>query len=130
MAEFLWTFAVQEVLKKIVKFGAQQIGLWVKELQDIAYEADDLLNELVYEDLRRTAEQTEVRDFISISPSKNPFLFRCEKAKKMKNTTQTLYKHYCEASALELVGDQSATETEVAPKQIRETTSNLDFEVV
>uniref|UniRef100_A0A9I9E4W0 Uncharacterized protein n=1 Tax=Cucumis melo TaxID=3656 RepID=A0A9I9E4W0_CUCME len=27
MAEFLWTFAVQEVLKKIVKFGAQQIGL-------------------------------------------------------------------------------------------------------
>ncbi|KAA0045131.1 putative disease resistance protein RGA3 [Cucumis melo var. makuwa] len=90
MAEFLWTFVVQEVLKKIVKFGAQQIRLawglekkklsnlrnwllkaetiilvdinrkkllndsmrlWVKELQDIVYEADDLMNQLVYKDL-------------------------------------------------------------------------------
>ncbi|XP_038877687.1 putative disease resistance protein RGA1 [Benincasa hispida] len=168
MAEFLWTFAVQEVLKKIVKFGAEQIGLawglekevsqlrnwllkaetiladinkkklhiasvrlWVEDLQDIVYEADDLLDELVYEHLRRAVEQTgklrEVCD--SISLSKNPFLFRRKKAKQMKNITQALYKHYCEASPLGLVSDESATETEVTLAQIRETTSILDFKV-
>ncbi|XP_038877689.1 putative disease resistance protein RGA3 [Benincasa hispida] len=169
MAEFLWTFAVQEILKKIVKFGAEQIGvawglekeefqlkkwllkaetiladinkkklhhhavrLWVEDLQDIVYEADDLLDELRYEDLRRTGEQTgkfkKVRD--SISPSKNSFLFRLKMANKMKKITAALHKHYCEASPLGLVGEESATEIEVALQQIRETTSILDFEVV
>ena len=79
MAEFLWTFAVQQVLKKTVKLAAEQIGLawgfkdelskfkdsllmaqailrdvdrmktnleslklWVKNLEDIVFEADIL----------------------------------------------------------------------------------------
>ncbi|CAK9324909.1 unnamed protein product [Citrullus colocynthis] len=90
MAEFLWTFAVQEVLKKTVKLAAEQIGMgwgfkkglskmrdsllmvqailrdidrikseypdvkpWVEKLEDIVFEADILLDELAYEDLRR-----------------------------------------------------------------------------
>ncbi|XP_038903552.1 putative disease resistance protein RGA3 [Benincasa hispida] len=48
----------------------------------------------------------------------------------MKNITETVYKLYCEASPLGLIGEESTTETEVALRQIRETTSNLDFEVV
>ncbi|TYK25555.1 putative disease resistance protein RGA3 [Cucumis melo var. makuwa] len=172
MAEFLWTFAIQGVLKTIVKYGAEQIGaawglekeasqlkkqlqsaaailadinrknlhhdsvrLWVEDLQQIVYEADDLLDELIYEDLRRqTVEQTrklrKVRDSISISPSTNPFLFRCKKAKKLKNITQALYKHYCAASPLGLVSNESNTiGTEAALKQIREATSMLNFQV-
>ncbi|XP_031741283.1 disease resistance protein RGA2-like [Cucumis sativus] len=50
-------------------------------------------------------------------------------AKKMKKITKTLYEHYCEASPLGLVGDESTTESEAALNQIRETTSILDFEV-
>ncbi|XP_022968824.1 putative disease resistance protein RGA3 [Cucurbita maxima] len=93
MAEFLWTFAVQEVLKKTVKLAAEQIGLtwgfkeelsrlkdsllmaqailrdvdrmktnlesekqWVKKLEEILFEADILLDELAYEDVRPKVE--------------------------------------------------------------------------
>ncbi|XP_022931813.1 putative disease resistance protein RGA1 [Cucurbita moschata] len=93
MAEFLWTFAVQEVLKKTVKLAAEQIclswgfmdelsklkdsllmaqailrdidrmktdleslKLWVKNLEDIVFEADIVLDELAYEDVRRKVE--------------------------------------------------------------------------
>lgn len=56
------------------------------------YEADDLLDELVYEQIRQTVEQTgkfrEVLD--SFSPSKNSFLFRLNMTKKMKKITKTL----------------------------------------
>ncbi|XP_022145177.1 putative disease resistance protein RGA3 [Momordica charantia] len=168
MAEFLWTFAVQEVLRKIVKVAAQQIGLawglekelskltkwllkaetilgdinrrklhhdsvrlWMEDLQDVVHEAHDLLDELVYEDLRRKVEigkMNKVRG--SISRSYNLFSFRRKMAKKMKDVTETLYKHYCEASPLGLVGDESIETNQIVLKQIRETTSNLNFEVV
>ena len=78
-----WLLKAETILVDInrKKLQNDSMRLWVKELQDIVYEVDDLLNRLVYEDLQTTAEQTEnlrkVRDFISIPPSKNPFLFRC-----------------------------------------------------
>ncbi|KAL0555037.1 hypothetical protein IC582_008969 [Cucumis melo] len=40
-----------------------------------------------------------------------------------------IMQHYCAASAFGLVGVESVTETELALKQIRETTSILDFQV-
>ncbi|XP_038901404.1 uncharacterized protein LOC120088286 isoform X4 [Benincasa hispida] len=89
MAEFLWTFAAEEMLKKVVKLAAEQTGLawslekelseltewllkaetflrdihtttlhqdsvklWVDKLQNLANQADDVLDKLVYEDLR------------------------------------------------------------------------------
>ncbi|XP_022145104.1 disease resistance protein RGA2-like [Momordica charantia] len=168
MAEFLWTFAVQEVLRKIVKVAAQQIGLarglekelsnltkwlqkaetilrdinrkkshsdsvrlWVEDLQDVVHEADDLLDELVYEHLRRKVEIgkiNKVRD--SFSTSHNVFLFRLKMAKKIKDITQILHKHYCEASPLGLVGQESTEANQIVLSQIRDTTSNLNFEVV
>lgn len=85
---------MQEVLKKVLKLAADQIGvawgldrelsnfskwllkaedilgdinrkklhhnsvrLWVKDLQHVVHEADDLLDELVYEDLRTKVEK-------------------------------------------------------------------------
>ncbi|KAA0053846.1 disease resistance protein RGA2-like [Cucumis melo var. makuwa] len=48
----------------------------------------------------------------------------------MKNITQALCKHYCAASPLGLVSNESNTiGTEAALKQIRETTSMLNFQV-
>ncbi|XP_022158717.1 putative disease resistance protein RGA3 [Momordica charantia] len=168
MAEFLWTFAVQEVLKKVAKVAAEQIGLawglkkelhelrewllktetflrdinkrklhhdsvrlWVDKLQHLVHEAEHLLDELVYEDLRRkvvTGKMKKVRDFVS--PSNNILAFRVKMARKMKNITDLLCKHYCEAGPLGLVGDGSA-EIEIDIAQLRETISELDdFEVV
>ncbi|XP_022145229.1 putative disease resistance protein RGA4 [Momordica charantia] len=169
MAEFLWTFAVQEVLKKVLKLAAEQIGvawaldkelsklrkrllkaetilgdinrrklchesvrLWVEDLQHLVYQADDLLDDLVYEDLRQKVEMekiNKVRNFLS--PSNNPFLFRFKMAKRMKAISETLYEHYCEASVLGFVGEES-TETTYKNilRQIRETTSILNFKVI
>ncbi|XP_022150870.1 putative disease resistance protein At1g50180 [Momordica charantia] len=98
MAEFLLTFAVEEVLKKVVKVAAEQIGLawglekdleelrewllkteaflrdinkrklhsdsvrlWVDKLQDLVHEAEDLLDELLYEDLRRKVQTAKMK---------------------------------------------------------------------
>ncbi|XP_022145171.1 putative disease resistance protein RGA3 [Momordica charantia] len=169
MAEFLWTFAVQEVLKKVLKLAAEQIGvawgldkelsklrkrllkaetilgdinrkklrhesvrLWVEDLQHLVYQADDLLDELVYEDLRRKVEIekiNKVRNFFSLT--NNPFLFRSKMANSMKAISETLYQHYYEASALGLVGEETTeTDNKNILKQIRETTSILNFEVI
>ncbi|XP_038877313.1 putative disease resistance protein RGA3 [Benincasa hispida] len=173
MAEFLWIFAVQEVLKKTVKVAAEEISMawgfkkelsklrkcllkseailrdinkkklhhesvrmWVEDLQHFVYEVDDLLDELVYEHLRQKVDtekrNKKVRNFFS--SSNNPFPFRRKMAKRMKDITETLYKHYCEASPLGLVallGEESIeTHKNINLKQIRETTSNLNFEEV
>ncbi|XP_022150842.1 putative disease resistance protein RGA3 [Momordica charantia] len=168
MAEFLLTFAAEEVLKKVVKVAAEQIGLawglekdleelrewllkteaflrdinkrklhsdsvrlWVDKLQDLVHEAEDLLDELVYEDLRRkvqTAKMKKVRNFLS--PSNNAFVFRVKMANRMKNISDLLCKHYHEAGSLGLVASESA-ETEIDISQLRETVSELDdFDVV
>ncbi|CAK9324916.1 unnamed protein product [Citrullus colocynthis] len=151
MAEFLWTSAVQEVLKKVLKLAADQIGvawgldrelsnlskwllkaeailgdinrkklyhnsvrLWVKDLQHVVHEADDLLDELVYEDLRTKVEKGLIDKM----------------AKKLKGIIEKLSKCYSEATPLGLVGEEFI-ETENDLSQIRETISKLDdFEVV
>ncbi|XP_038896003.1 putative disease resistance protein RGA3 [Benincasa hispida] len=167
MAEFLWTFAVQEVLKKVLKVAAEEIGvalgfhkelselrewlcnaeailrgintkkphhesvgMWVGDLQRIVYEADDLLDELVYEDLRRkveTEKRKKVRNFFS--SSNNPFLFRLKMAKRMKYIIEALHKHYTKAGPLGLIAQagEESTETHknIDLKQIRETTSKF-----
>ncbi|CAK9313841.1 unnamed protein product [Citrullus colocynthis] len=101
MAEFLWSFAVEEVLKKTVTVVAEHMGLawgfkkelsklrdsllmveailrdadriraehqalklWLEKLEDIVFEADVLLDELSYEDLRRKVETGLVRSFV------------------------------------------------------------------
>uniref|UniRef100_A0A0A0KXG9 Rx N-terminal domain-containing protein n=1 Tax=Cucumis sativus TaxID=3659 RepID=A0A0A0KXG9_CUCSA len=169
MAEFLWTFAVQEVLKKVLKLAADQIGLawgldkelsnlsqwllkaeailgeinrkklhpssvrlWVEDLQLVVHEADDLLDELVYEDLRTKVEKGPINKVrSSISSLSNIFIiFRFKMAKKIKAIIQKLRKCYSEATPLGLVGEEFI-QTENDLSQIRETISKLDdFEVV
>ncbi|XVE80887.1 hypothetical protein DITRI_Ditri15bG0017200 [Diplodiscus trichospermus] len=58
---------------------------WLKQLRDIASEADDALDELAYEDLRRKVEtqmRKRFRNFFSIS--KNPIVFCCKMTQTVK----------------------------------------------
>ncbi|XP_038900029.1 putative disease resistance protein RGA3 [Benincasa hispida] len=163
MAEFLWTFAAQELLKKTVKLAAKQIGLawgfknelsnlrdsllmveailrdvdrikaehqavklWVEKLEDIVFEADVLLDELAYEDIRRKAEpQKEVTVSNFVSFSKNPLVFRLKMANKIKNIARMLEKHYSAASTVGLVAIISK-QIEPDFSQIQETDSFPD----
>ncbi|XP_038874765.1 putative disease resistance protein RGA3 [Benincasa hispida] len=165
MVEFLWTFAVQEILKKTVKLAAEQIGLgwgfkkdlskmrdsllmvqailrdvdrikseypdvkpWVEKLEDIVFEADVLLDELAYEDLRLKVEigkdlGKKVHNFISAS--ENPLFFRLKMANRIKAISRMLQEHYAAASVVGLV---AITSKEIEPdlSQVHETDSFLD----
>lgn len=169
MGDFLWTFGVEETLKKVLKVAAEQIGLawgfqedlsklqkwllkaeaflgdintrklhhrsvriWVDHLQHLVYQADDLLDEIVYEHLRKkvqTSKMKKVRNFVS--PSNNAFLFRRNMATKMKILIELLEKHYNEAAPLGLVGNESVGPEIEVISQFRETISELDdYEIV
>ncbi|KAK8999023.1 hypothetical protein V6N11_070201 [Hibiscus sabdariffa] len=66
----------------------EPVKVWLEQLRDTAYEADDVLDELSYEDLRRKVEEDnqlarKVNNFFS--PSKNPMTFTLKMAGKVKN---------------------------------------------
>ncbi|KAH1038127.1 hypothetical protein J1N35_039870 [Gossypium stocksii] len=66
--------------------------LWLKELENVAYEAVDVLDEFAYEILRRKVEirnqiRRKVLDFLS---SKNSILFRLKMANKIKGILTSL----------------------------------------
>ncbi|KAK9019800.1 hypothetical protein V6N11_054308 [Hibiscus sabdariffa] len=66
----------------------EPVKVWLEQLRDTAYQADDVLDELSYEDLRRKVEKDnqlarKVSNFFS--PSKNPMAFALKMARKVKN---------------------------------------------
>ncbi|XP_038901555.1 putative disease resistance protein RGA3 [Benincasa hispida] len=170
MADFLWTFAAEETLKKVLKVAGEQIGLawgfeehlynlqkwllkaeaflrdintrkfhhhsvriWVDDLQHLVYEADDLLDEIVYEHLRQKVQTSKTKKVCNfVSPSNNAFIFRRNMAKKMKTVIELLEKHYYEAAPLGLVRNESAGPEIDVISQFRETTSEVigDHEIV
>ncbi|TYH23520.1 hypothetical protein ES288_A03G019900v1 [Gossypium darwinii] len=70
----------------------EAVKVWLHRLKDVAYEADDVLDEFAYEILRRKVEirnqiRRKVRDFCSPS---NPFVFRRNMANKIKDILKTL----------------------------------------
>ncbi|KAL4290082.1 hypothetical protein GQ457_14G004420 [Hibiscus cannabinus] len=69
----------------------EPVKLWLEQLNGIACEADDVLDELTYEDLRRKVDprkRTQVSNFFS--PSKNPLAVTLKMAKKVKNISQSI----------------------------------------
>ncbi|KAJ4967975.1 hypothetical protein NE237_014676 [Protea cynaroides] len=75
----------QQVEKEAVKE-------WLKRLKNVAYDADDMLDELNYEALRRKMEiqnrlMVKVYNFFSRS---NPFAFRLKMAHKLKDINEVL----------------------------------------
>ncbi|XVF29589.1 hypothetical protein REPUB_Repub15cG0135000 [Reevesia pubescens] len=68
------------------------VKLWLERLKDVAYEADDVLDEFDYEVLRRKVEirnqmRRKVQNFFSPS---NPILFRLKMANKIKDILKSL----------------------------------------
>uniref|UniRef100_A0A7N2RCK0 Disease resistance protein RGA3 n=1 Tax=Quercus lobata TaxID=97700 RepID=A0A7N2RCK0_QUELO len=66
------------------------VRLWLLELKDVAYEADNVLDEFGYEILRQKVEsqkRKKVRSFISPS---NPIVFPFKMVKKIKSVNQSL----------------------------------------
>ena len=70
----------------------ESVKLWLQMLEDVAYEADDVLDEFAYESLRQRIEvgnqrKRKVRDICSTS---NPGLFRLPMADKIKAIQESL----------------------------------------
>ncbi|KAL4273705.1 hypothetical protein GQ457_13G027750 [Hibiscus cannabinus] len=68
------------------------VKLWLQRLKDVAHEADDVLDELDYETLRRKVEignrkRSKVRNFCS---SSNPIVFRLKMVNKIKDILNCL----------------------------------------
>ncbi|KAL3834666.1 hypothetical protein ACJIZ3_009402 [Penstemon smallii] len=89
--------------KRLTKSAAVQI--WMKRLEVIALDADDVLDELTYEGIRLNAEvknskRKKVRNFFS---SSNPLAFRHKIVAKIKNINSLLDELYQEASGIGLM---------------------------
>nr|XP_023899129.1 putative disease resistance protein RGA3 [Quercus suber] len=70
----------------------ESVKLWLQMLEDVAYEADDVLDEFAYENLRQKIEvgnqrKSKVRDICSTS---NPGFFRLPMADKIKAIQESL----------------------------------------
>ncbi|XVF29610.1 hypothetical protein REPUB_Repub15cG0136800 [Reevesia pubescens] len=70
----------------------EAVKLWLQLLRKVASEADDVLDELAYEHLRRKVENDQLRKKVSnfFSPSKNPMSFPLKMAKKVKRINTSL----------------------------------------
>ncbi|GMJ08864.1 hypothetical protein like AT3G14470 [Hibiscus trionum] len=67
------------------------VKVWLEQLSDVACKADDVLDELAYELLRRkvdTRKRTQVSNFFS--PSKNPLAITLKMAKKVKTISLSI----------------------------------------
>ena len=83
----------------------RSVSSWLQRLKDVAYDADDVMDELAYEILRRKVEirnqmKRKVCFFFSFS---NPIAFRIKMANKVKTISESLKKINEEANGLDLL---------------------------
>ncbi|CAL9002406.1 unnamed protein product [Prunus brigantina] len=102
--------------------------IWVKKLEDIAHDADDVLDDYGYELLRRKVEiqnqmKKKVLNFFSLH---NPVAFRLKIAHKIKNINASLESLNNKAASVGLVARPDATSREVGVVLDRETISGFD----
>ncbi|XP_048422890.1 putative disease resistance protein RGA4 [Pyrus x bretschneideri] len=100
--------AIQEFLGDVSyqpRHGGKAVEDWVKKLKDVAHDADDVLEDINYEVLRRKVEiqnhmKKKVLNFFSLS---NPILFRQKMAHKIKNINASLAKLKSDAASVGLM---------------------------
>ncbi|CAN6564517.1 unnamed protein product [Malus baccata var. baccata] len=101
-------FAIQEFLGDVSyqpRHRGKEVEDWVKKLKEVAHDADDVLEDINYEVLRRKVEiqnhmKKKVHNFFSLS---NPILFRQKMAHKIKNINASLAALKRDASYIGLV---------------------------
>nr|TKS18317.1 hypothetical protein D5086_0000004740 [Populus alba] len=95
---------------------------WLEKLQDVAYDAEDVLDEFAYEILRKDQKKGKVRDFFS---SRNPAAFRLNMGRKVQKIIEALDKILDVGSRL---GLRNLPEVRRDPR--RQTDSILDSSAV
>ena len=98
------------------------VKLWLENLQDVAYDAEDVLDEFAYEILRKDQKKGKVRDCFSLH---NPFAFRLNMGQKVKEINGSLGKILELGSSL---GLRNLPEVRRDPR--RQTDSILDSSAV
>ncbi|KAK9137873.1 hypothetical protein Sjap_008467 [Stephania japonica] len=85
---------IQEVIEDAEKKQVDDVSVrqWLQDLKDVAYWAEDILDDITYESLRRQVEtqgrlKNKVRDFFSRF---NPLVFRIKMAHKIKDVNLKL----------------------------------------
>ncbi|XP_022148515.1 disease resistance protein RGA2-like [Momordica charantia] len=103
----------------------------VNDLQLTVDEANDVLDLIVYEDLRKKVKsQTKWKVPFSFCTSKYSPAFRLKRAKEIKEILGMLSEHMDKLPKLASLGDNT-TETEIDMNQLRETDSKIDdFDIV
>uniref|UniRef100_A0A6M2F767 Rx N-terminal domain-containing protein n=1 Tax=Populus davidiana TaxID=266767 RepID=A0A6M2F767_9ROSI len=100
----------------------ESVKRWLQNLQDVAYDAEDVLDEFAYEILRKDQKKGKVRDCFSLH---NPVAFRLNMGKKVKEINGSLDE--IQKLATVLFGLRSASQrAESAPEVNRETDSLLE----
>ncbi|KAF3960732.1 hypothetical protein CMV_014577 [Castanea mollissima] len=105
----------------------ESVKLWLQKLEDVAYEADDVLDEFMYENLRQKIEvENERKRKVNFL---DPFIFRLSMAKKIKAVQEKLAKVNGLANGFGLARILSVvSNVEIIPT--RETDSFLDHSEV
>ncbi|KAH0980758.1 hypothetical protein GBA52_007935 [Prunus armeniaca] len=108
----------------------ERVEMWVKDLEGIAHEADDVLDEYEYELLRRKVEiQNQIKKkVLNFFSRHNPIAFRLKMAHKIKNVNASLANLKNEAASIGLVDRSTlvnATSHDIGGLD-RETVSNFD----
>jgi len=81
------------MIKAVLKDAARRpvtddsVKLWLEKLQDVAYDAEDVLDEFAYEILRKDQKKGKVRDCFSLH---NPVAFRLNMGQKVKEINGSL----------------------------------------
>ncbi|KAG5230732.1 Fom-2 family protein [Salix suchowensis] len=119
---------IQAVLRDAAKRDVTEeaVKLWLERLQDVAYDAEDVLDEFEYEILRKDQKKGKVRECFSLH---NPVAFRVSMGKKVKKIIEALDKIQENAKTVGLVSTSPQygyRAQEVCWDPDRETDSFLD----
>nr|TKR78973.1 hypothetical protein D5086_0000278730 [Populus alba] len=96
---------------------------WLEKLQDVAYDAEDVLDEFAYEILRKDQKKGKVRDCFSLH---NPVAFRLNMGQKVKEINGALDEIRKDAAVFQLTSLPVDRAQEVSSDLDRETHSFLD----
>ncbi|XP_052624807.1 putative disease resistance protein RGA3 [Lactuca sativa] len=89
--------------------GTQAVMVWLKQLKDVVDEADDVLDEVHYEMLRRQIKKPDrLSTKVSCLPILKKFSFRNEIGHKIQNINKTLLEIYTQANGLGLQNEHPA----------------------
>ncbi|KAK9920841.1 hypothetical protein M0R45_029383 [Rubus argutus] len=108
----------------------EAVEMWVKKLEDIAHDADDVLDDYGYELLRRKVElqnqmKRKVLNFFSLS---NPFAFRFKTAHKINNINKSLVILRSKALEIGLVAHGMVETSHNIRVVVRETNSGFKID--